>query len=109
MNPIKPYIYSHSINGVQVKPLSDDGKKVSVLYNGTLSDAGADQIYLHFGFGNKNNWSKIEDQPMERQNEGWEKTVHLKENNQLNFCFRDNFNNWDNNNGANWIYRISEQ
>ncbi len=108
MDTIKPHIYSHSINGVQVKPLSEDGKRISILYNGRLKNTGAEQIYLHYGQGNKNSWHRVNEQPMENQAQGWEKTVQLAENKQLNFCFKDNTDNWDNNQGSNWAYRISD-
>lgn len=108
MDAIKPHIYSYSINGVQVKPLSEDGKTISILYNGRLKNTGAEQIYLHYGMGDKNNWDWISEQPMENQAQGWEKIVQLHESKQLNFCFKDNTDNWDNNHGSNWAYRISD-
>lgn len=108
MSSIKPYTYSYSIQGVQVKPLSEDGKEVSILYNGLLARSGGGQIYLHCGFGDKYNWSEISSQPMERKDESWEKTLRMEKGNQLNFCFKDGVNNWDNNSGSNWAYRISE-
>lgn len=107
MSSIKPYIYSYSIQGVQVKPLSEDGKEVSILYNGLLARAGAGLIYLHCGFGDKESWGETSDRPMERRTEGWEKTLRLEAGNQINFCFKDGIDNWDNNNGVNWAYRIS--
>lgn len=108
MSSIKPYTYSYSIQGVKVKPLSEDGKEVSILYTGLLAQSDAGQIYLHCGFGDKYDWSEINSQPMERRNEGWEKIIRVEKGNQLNFCFKDSVNNWDNNNGTNWAYRISD-
>lgn len=108
MSIIKPFAYSYSIKGVKVKPLSEDGKEVSILYEGLLAHSGAGQVYLHCGFGDQKSWQETKDLPMERRPEGWEKTIRLQQGNQLNFCFRDGIDNWDNNNGANWAYRISE-
>lgn len=107
MNSIKPFIYSAPIQGVQVKPLTEDGKRVSILYNGLLSKEGATSVYLHYGYGEGEDWTGTTEQPMEQRNEGWEKVVHLDQNNQLNFCFKDGSNHWDNNNGSNWAYKIS--
>jgi hypothetical protein len=45
---------------------------------------------------------------MEQRSNGWEKVVQLARGNQLHFCFKDSSNNWDNNKGANWTYKISE-
>ncbi len=108
MNSIKPFRYSEPIRGVQVKPLTEDGKKVSILYKGPLSEKGAERIYLHCGYGNQQNWSYTSDQPMERTQAGWEKMISLQEGAQLNFCFKDSQENWDNNDGVNWTYRISD-
>ncbi|MBP7330761.1 MAG: Carbohydrate binding domain (family 25) [Firmicutes bacterium ADurb.Bin373] len=104
---IKAHAYSHSIHGVKVKPLADDGKEVSIFYDGLLSKAGADKVYLHCGYGDKNDWEKVTDLPMKQVDDGWEKTLHIDTGNSLNFCFRDGSKNWDNNSGDNWAYRIS--
>ncbi len=108
MSSIKPYAYSHNVKGVKIKPLSGDGKKVSVLYNGPLAQSTGGQVYLHCGSGDADNWRSVSDFPMEHRNEGWELSVGLKNGNSLNFCFRDSQGNWDNNSGANWLYRITE-
>lgn len=108
MSDIKPFSYSYSIQGVQVKPLSEDGKKVSILYNGLLARSGAGQVYLHCGFGKKDTWQQVNDLPMERRNGGWEKTLTVGAGNRLNFCFKDSIDNWDNNQGSNWAYHIAK-
>lgn len=106
MGSIKPHTYSYSIQGVQVKPLTEDGKDVSILYNSLLAKSGTGAIYMHYGFGDKNSWQDINSQPMEYRHEGWEISLKVT-GNQLNFCFKDSAENWDNNNGANWAYQIS--
>lgn len=107
MKSIRPFKFSHAIHGVQVKPLSESGRDLAIRYNGLLAASGADQVYLHFGFGDADDWVNIGDLGLERTFDGWESSVSLHDNRQLNFCFRDSANNWDNNNGLNWIYRIS--
>jgi len=106
MDLIKPFQFSQQIHGVQVKPLVESGKEVRILYNGPLSSSGAENVELHYGFGYSGNWDNVHDLGMERSQEGWEVSVSMIEN-QLNFCFRDSAFKWDNNNGLNWIYRIS--
>lgn len=108
MSSIKPFTYSHAIQGVQVKPLSEDGRQISILYKGLLANQGSGSVYLHYGYGEQQNWLEATDQPMEQNNGGWEKVVRIEKGNQLNFCFKDNSNHWDNNSGTNWAYRISE-
>jgi len=107
MKNIKPFKFSQAIHGVQVKPVSESGKDVAVLYNGLLAASGAADITMHYGYGDAENWSEVGDAGLERSFEGWVSTVSMQDNKQLNFCFRDGAFNWDNNNGLNWIYRIS--
>ncbi|MCL6639082.1 MAG: hypothetical protein K6T80_05290 [Firmicutes bacterium] len=86
--------------------MSHDGSKVSILYNGSLS-SGSGEIYLHFGFGEKNNWVKVADHPMQKTPGGWLANVNMMGTRQLNFCFKDSADNWDNNSGRNWSYLIN--
>jgi hypothetical protein len=106
MSTLSPFTFSAPIQGVQVKPLTQDGKQIRIRYNGLLNQSGADQVFLHGGFGDDNQWQDVKDYLMEKTSEGWEQTINIQDR-QLNFCFRDNADNWDNNNGVNWIYRIT--
>ncbi|MBF7083302.1 hypothetical protein IT084_09975 [Desulfallas sp. Bu1-1] len=106
MSNLSPFTFSAPIQGVQVKPLTQDGFQIRIRYNGLLRQNGAQQIWLHAGYGDINAWRDVKDHLMEHTDEGWEQTVNLQEK-QLNFCFRDNAQNWDNNNGANWVYKIT--
>lgn len=106
MSSLSPFTFSDPIQGVQVKPMTQDGQQIRIRYSGSLRQNRINQIWLHGGFGNESNWNNIEDHLMEQVDDGWEQTIQLK-GNQLNFCFLDSVNNWDNNDGANWIYRIT--
>ena len=88
--------------GVETRP--GYGNDVNICYSGLLSRSGADQVYLHCGFGDTQHWNSVQDLRMERTARGWEKNVTLQSN-QLNFCFKDSASNWDNNSGHNWIFR----
>jgi len=82
------------------------GDKVKISYHGLLAGAGADQVWLHTGYG-EGPWQNLYDYPMKKVGNEWEKTVEITREGQFNFCFKDNANNWDNNNGLNWSYRVS--
>jgi hypothetical protein len=81
------------------------GDTVKVRYHGFLSEAGADQIFLHTGYG-FGSWQSIYDYPMEKKDNEWEKSIKIDRKGQFNFCFKDSAANWDNNNGMNWSYTI---
>jgi len=87
--------------GVEVKA-SAYNNDVTICYNGLLAKSGADQVYLHYGFGDR--WMDTNTVKMDRTFSGWEKTIRTR-NDKVNFCFKDSANNWDNNNGSNWMIR----
>ncbi|GAW91594.1 carbohydrate-binding protein [Calderihabitans maritimus] len=96
-------------DGVAVDPLPiTAGEEITVLYYGLLAQSGADQVWLHCGFGPADRWYDINDYRMERTERGWVKKFKVKSGDRLNFCFRDSAYNWDNNNGRNWSFEIHE-
>lgn len=94
-------------DGVMVDPTPiTSGQEVTFFYNGLLHKSGADQVYIHMGYGNNAQWEKTMDIPMAHTQWGWTKSVTVYDDSRLNFCFKDSANNWDNNNGSNWSYEI---
>jgi hypothetical protein len=93
--------------GVVVDPTPiTAGEEITVFYNGLLSTSGADQVYLHIGYGPGKEWRNIADLKMSRTGWGWVKTIEIPFEDRFNFCFRDSADNWDNNNGVNWSFII---
>lgn len=87
--------------GINVSPQTvRSGELVRVNYNGLLAMSGADQVYLHTGYGD--NWEYVSDLPMQRTGSDWQKVFPVEHPGKLNFCFKDSANNWDNNLGQNW-------
>lgn len=93
--------------GVVVDPLPITSEEViTILYNGLLSTSGAEEVYLHAGYGDSGNWHDVTESKMSRTGWGFVKTIEIKDDVQFNFCFRDNAYNWDNNGGINWSFQI---
>ncbi|WP_066637091.1 carbohydrate-binding protein [Desulfolucanica intricata] len=93
--------------GVAVDPTPiTAGQEVTILYNGLLAKSGAQEVYLHMGFGDNRNWHGTKDVRMERTGWGFAKRMEMPEDRNFNFCFKDNAGNWDNNNGTNWTFQI---
>ncbi len=93
-------------DGVALNPIPvTQGDEVTVLYYGTLAD-GADQLYLHYGYGDAQRWQQTQDLRMEQTDRGWATTFQVKDTSQMNFCFKDSANNWDNNGGLDWTVGI---
>lgn len=99
---------AHLPGGVIVEPVPiTAGEEITIFYNGELARQGAEQIFLHLGYGPPDNWHRVQDLKMSRTGWGWVRTVEVPfDEERLNFCFRCNRYRWDNNNGLNWSYII---
>jgi len=82
------------------------GDEVKIKYKGLLAESAAAKVYLHAGYGH-GAWEKVTDIPMKKGRDGaWSAKIQISEPSSFNFCFRDNAQNWDNNNGRNWSYQV---
>ncbi len=81
------------------------GQQARFEYRGLLMRGGADAVWMHYGF---DGWKNVRDQKMERGPYGtFHCTAEILGSQEVNFCFKDSANNWDNNSGQNWIARLS--
>lgn len=94
--------------GVVVDPTPiTAGQDVVVFYNGLLAQSGAQEVYLHCGFGKDDKWNAVSDERMAKTGFGYVKALTMPQTHtQFNFCFRDNAMNWDNNSGRDWAYQV---
>ncbi|GAB6098912.1 hypothetical protein JCM16358_07910 [Halanaerocella petrolearia] len=85
------------------------GDTVTISYKGLLAKSGADQVYLHCGTSTGDNqWQNVNDIKMDKSDDGyWRAQTKVPTGNNLNFCFKDSANNWDNNSGHNWSQKIN--
>ena len=83
-----------------------ENSKLKVSYVGTLYQAGAEEVFIHYGFNPE--WDNTADIKMEKTELGFQCEIDINESATLNFCFRDAANNWDNNNGQNYIFPIEK-
>ena len=97
------------VDGIFMEPVPITlGDEVRIRYKGLLGQSGANKVYLHMGYG-ANEWRNIEDIPMRKLRDGsWSATVQVSDPSSLNFCFRDDAENWDNNYGRNWTYQVHD-
>jgi hypothetical protein len=77
-----------------------EGKTSKLTYRGFLAEKGAEEIYVHFGFGLL--WDNLQEIKLTKTANGFEADIEMQSFDDINFCFRDNFNNWDNNNCQNY-------
>lgn len=79
---------------------------VKISYTGKLFSGNAENVFIHYGFGN--DWENLNEIEMEKTELGFQAEVELVSFDSFNFCFRDGNNNWDNNNGKNYIFPIEK-
>ena len=80
------------------------GREVLIRYNGLLAKSGADRVFCHYGY---DGWSNVATAEMRRDADGsFAVSLPAHGNSEINFCFKDSANNWDNNSGWNWLTDI---
>ncbi|MGE5598976.1 MAG: carbohydrate-binding protein [Bacteroidota bacterium] len=82
------------------------GDPVVINYRGILKNDGADEVYLHYGF---DRWQMpVRTVKMARQENGtFAAEIAAEAKREINFCFKDSADHWDNNNGRDWSLPLS--
>lgn len=80
------------------------GETVLITYSGKLYKEYSAEITIVYGFGE--NWDYTQETKMQEKENGFEALITLKNYDTFNFCFKNNFNIWDNNSGFNYIASI---
>jgi len=79
---------------------------VKISYTGKLFQDGSEEVYLHYGFGL--NWENLGELKMEKTELGFQAEVELLSEETFNFCFRNENNEWDNNETQNYVFPIEK-
>lgn len=83
-----------------------ENSKVKISYTGVLFQNASADISIHYGFGE--NWDNVNDIKMEKTELGFQTEIELGSGSTFNFCFHNENGEWDNNNGANYIFEIEK-
>lgn len=78
--------------------------KIKISYTGKLFSNNAEKVFIHYGFGLL--WDNLNDIEMEKTELGFQAEIELTDSDLFNFCFKDDTNNWDNNDGNNYVFPI---
>lgn len=77
---------------------------IKISYTGKFFQDGSNTVYLHYGFGE--DWKNITDIEMKKTELGFQAEIKLIDSKTFNFCFKNESNQWDNNNNNNFIFEI---
>ncbi len=84
-----------------------ENSKVKISYAGKLFQDGCEEVYIHYGFGT--NWDNLNEIKMEKTELGFQAEIELISSETFNFCLRSAENEWDNNDGQNYIFPIEKE
>ncbi len=84
-----------------------ENSKIKISYTGKFFEENSDKVFIHFGYGL--NWDNISEIEMKKTDLGFQAEINLISSNLLNLCFRNSNNEWDNNNGQNYVFEIEPQ
>ena len=83
-----------------------ENSNVKISYTGRFFQDGSNDVFIHYGFGL--NWDNVNEIQMERTELGFQAEINLDASEAFNFCFRNGNNEWDNNDGQNYIFNLEK-
>lgn len=79
---------------------------VKISYTGKFFQDGSEHVSIHYGFGNE--WEGVQDVEMTKTELGFQIEVTLLDKDTFNFCLKNEKDEWDNNNGSNYVFLIEK-
>ena len=83
-----------------------ENSKVKISYIGKLYQDASTEVSIHYGFGI--NWDNVNDIQMVKTDLSFQAEIDLLEGDTFNFCFKNENNNWDNNNCQNYVFPLEK-
>ena len=77
---------------------------VKISYTGKFFQDASTNVYIHYGFGS--DWEGVVDAEMTKTDLGFQIEVDLLDKETFNFCIKNEKGEWDNNDDANYIFKI---
>ena len=74
-----------------------ENSNVKISYTGKFFQDNSEKVFLHYGFGQ--NWNNVNEIEMQKTELGFQAEIN---------CFKNGNNQWDNNNGQNYIFPIEK-
>ena len=92
-------------NDIKFNKKPKASKLLKITYSGALYKNNSQEVSIVYGFGE--NWEKTTEQKMYKNSKGFSYNILMENYNTFNFCFKNENNEWDNNNSFNYIAPIS--
>lgn len=78
--------------------------KIKISYIGKFFNNSSEKVFIHYGFGTE--WKNLTDIQMTKTELGFQTEIEIIDESSFNFCFYNEKNEWDNNDSANYIFKI---
>ena len=78
--------------------------KIKIHYKGRFTKEFSNEVQIMYGYGL--GWKGIQEQKMNWTGEEFVIEIYLQESGEFNFCFKNDFGIWDNNNGNDYSLEI---
>lgn len=79
---------------------------IKISYTGKFFENNSEEVYIHYGFGN--GWDNLSEIKMDKTELGFQTELQLLESDTFNFCFRNQNNEWDNNDSQNYVFELEK-
>ena len=83
-----------------------ENSEVKISYTGEFYQNNCDKVTVHYGFGQ--NWDNVNDIEMNKTELGFQCEIKLLEGETFSLCFKNENDEWDNNNGANYVFPLEK-
>ncbi len=83
-----------------------ENSKVKISYTGKFFQENSEKVFIHYGFGK--NWDNINEVEMVKTELGFQTEIDLLGVETFNLCFKNEKNEWDNNEGQNYIFNLEK-
>lgn len=80
---------------------------IKIRYKGKFAIEFSNHVYISFGYGTE--WKNMQEKEMIWDGTCFFVEIDLIESGKLNFCFKNDFGNWDNNNGNDYTMLIASE
>lgn len=84
-----------------------ENNDIKISYTGKFFQDNSEEVFIHYGFGI--NWDNMNDIKMAKTELGFQAEISLGEGDTFNFCFRNEKNEWDNNDCKNYIFDLEKK
>ncbi len=83
-----------------------ENSTVKISYTGKFFQDASEAVSIHYGFGM--NWENVNDVEMEKTDLGFQAEINLLEGETFNLCFKNGADEWDNNDGQNYVFPMEK-